>query len=385
MGASASGGYGGKKAPKDKLHTSQRSKRTPLIALQMKEGPFEGLAIPKGGGINSKPNVPFVKLEDCREWADFESEMAENIRKLFCDPDVAKVLHRDFKEAETDSFQWTVNPTAILRTEQCIERLWCKISTKLNVIQEMVANELDKTPDGRYIHIDDGSHAKRQAKEHPAASTKPDLAGYLHIPKPSGEPREPEFVDNRIPGDVKCEWKIRREMMPPYPESLGEEEEANILNTWMKEAEKVISQIHYYMDKHETRYGYIVTNKTCIFLRRRGTGWGHIDISPAIPHDRDGNAEQGIFNSKMVLFYLHRVIANDEKHWKLPSLWSTIQKRGSKRLSTPSKSRSLSVSPKGITKTTVRIDLSVQSKSGANGVEKSQEMDLRVKAKNRKI
>jgi len=380
MGAFPSDRTRGKKAPKDKLHTSQRSKRTLLIALQMKEGPFKGLQIPECGGINSDPNVPYVNLKDCQEWAHFDSEMAENIRNLFGDPEVARVLNRDFKKAEEDSFQWTVNTNATLRSEQCIERLWCKISTKLNVIQEIVANELDKLPDGRYIHIDDGSHAKRQAREHASTTTKPDLAGYLLIPETKRDPQEPEFIDNRVPGDVKCEWKIRREMLPPYPKSLT----PKLLGIWSKEAEKVLSQIHYYMDKHEARYGYIVTNKTCIFFRRRGTGWGHIDISPAIPHDREGNGEQGIFNSKMVLFYLHRVVANDEKHWKLESGWSTIRKRSSPRLNTQSKSRSLAVAPKAITTTTVHVDVSVQSKSGSNGLDKIQEIDVRVKASNRK-
>jgi len=94
------------------------------------------------------------------------------------------------------------------------------------------------------------------------------------------------------------------------------------------EAEKVFTQIHDYMDRHEARYGYIVNDEELIFFRRRGTGWGHMDISPGIRHDVDGTDQQcRISTTKLILFYFHLVVAPDESKWKLESCRPLINLR----------------------------------------------------------
>lgn len=112
------------------------------------------------------------------------------------------------------------------------------------------------------------------------------------------------------------------------------------------EAQKVINQIYDYMDQHGARYGYVVNDQELIFFRRRGTGWGHMDISPAIRHDVMADLERGVLNSKYVLFYYHYVIANDDSLWQLESCRPLIEKksgppRGAKRLRTTYSGKSL--------------------------------------------
>jgi hypothetical protein len=79
-----------------------------------------------------------------------------------------------------------------------------------------------------------------------------------------------------------------------------------------KEATKVLSQIHGYMDSHESRYGYVFNNEELIFFRRRHHGWGQLDISPPIRHDIDADLSNGIVNSMWILFYFHFKVAQDD-------------------------------------------------------------------------
>ena len=113
----------------------------------------------------------------------------------------------------------------------------------------------------------------------------------------------PEKVANRIPGDAKLYTKIRRSMLPPDSDEFSSDIEAEVV--------KILGQIHDYMDRHEARYGYLVNDEELIFFKRRGTGWGHMNISPAIRHDMDGINDLTISTTKLVLFYFHLVIATD--------------------------------------------------------------------------
>jgi hypothetical protein len=121
-------------------------------------------------------------------------------------------------------------------------------------------------------------------------------------------------VFNRIPGDAKLYRKIRRSWLPPNGELYltGERE---------VEARKILTQVHGYMDMHEARYGYIVSDEELIFLRRRPGKWGQLDISPAIRHNVKPDRPSGTMNSLYVLFYLHWKVANDDgpEGWRLES------------------------------------------------------------------
>ena len=96
----------------------------------------------------------------------------------------------------------------------------------------------------------------------------------------------------------------------------------------LPEVKKVLTQVHDYMDRHEARYGYLVNDEELIFFRRRGTGWGHMDIGPEIRHDLDGlDPNSNLMTSKLILFYFHLVIATDESKWKLESCRHMINLR----------------------------------------------------------
>jgi len=357
MVATGSRRQGDSRIGKDKLHIINRQtllRKTPLIALQKAEEYWEGEGCP---GSNSNPNVVLVDPADCHEWTAFREEMSENIRQLFSKDNVNTFLNRPLDEKELASFTWAIEAAGLV-SEQAVERLWDHVNGLLNVMQKLLAAEIDETLDGRYIRIGDGTCARKQCEQHPEKSsqTKADLAGYEYIPrskkletKQMGKERD--NIDNRIPGDIKVSWKLTREMLPPYSEEM---KASKSYANYLEQAIRVLSQIHFYMDKHETRYGYITTNEICIFFRRRGTGWGHLDISPAVSHGVEGDFETGTFNSKMVLFYLHRVVANDEAQWKLKSCWSTIKKRATGRTATTSKS---------ITKRTIRVEATAQAAS----------------------
>ena len=288
---------------------------------------------------NSDYSGPYVDMFDVNVWEDFMTDGA--ILSLVNEEPLKTVLNRNYTSEQLESFTWGIPIAGGNINEQCFERIWAGITQGLNLIQYVCAVEAQGTDTPSYIVIGDGNCARKRDPE--AVGTerkKPDLAGYLFVPgsrQHSGD--GPSKVHNRIPGDAKLFRKIRRSMLPPNGLDFLNEKRAQT------EAQKVINQIHDYMDMHGARYGYVVNDQELIFFRRRGTGWGHMDISDAIRHDATADLECGVFNSKYVLFYYHYVIANDDSQWQLKSCFPTIDK-------TASPSRSAKVSGKDISRKT---------------------------------
>jgi hypothetical protein len=86
--------------------------------------------------------------------------------------------------------------------------------------------------------------------------------------------------------------------------------------------QKVMNQIHDYMDMHHNRYGYIISEKELIMFRRRTSPmevWGHLDYSPSIPVSTD----KGKLNAMMVLWYFHvkYAVLELDGGWRLPSTY----------------------------------------------------------------
>ena len=54
---------------------------------------------------------------------------------------------------------------------------------------------------------------------------------------------------------------------------------------------------------------------------------GHLDISPAIKHDVDGTEHCRISTTKLVLFYFHLIVANEQSQWKLEFCYSPFKTR----------------------------------------------------------
>ena len=90
------------------------------------------------------------------------------------------------------------------------------------------------------------------------------------------------------------------------------------------EMQRVMNQIHDYMDMHHNRFGYVITERELIMFRRREGRmenhlWGHVDYSPMIPIE----AESGQRNALMVLWYFHTkyAVMNESPGWRLESYY----------------------------------------------------------------
>lgn len=270
---------------------------------------------------NSDYNGPDVDMFDINVWEDFLTD-GEIVSLLNQEP-LKTVFHRSFTTEQLDSFTWGAPHAGGNINEQSFERVWACITHALNLIQYICATEEKGLSDPSYIVIGDGGCARK--KEPEAVGTerkKPDFSGYELVPGSGQHAGDgPLKVENRIPGDAKLFRKIRRQMLPP-----NGSEYLNSISV-QREAQKVVNQIYDYMDQHGARYGYVVNDQELIFFRRRSTGWGHMDISPAIKHDLEADLECGILNSKYVLFYYHYVIANEKSQWQLASCRPLFEKR----------------------------------------------------------
>lgn len=277
-------------------------------------------------GPNSNPNCPDVDLENIEVWESFM--MNGEIESMLKDPTVAAVFNEEYTQEELDMFTWGSSPETGRRNEKQFEKGWSTITDALNVILEKIAAAVQGVVNPICVKMGDGDSATKKApgRKWATQNIKADLAGYEAIPD-SGQyvGNAADEIYNRIPGDAKLFRKIRRSMLPPDGLEFSLKNE--------NECQKVINQIHNYMDAHEARYGYIVTDHELIFFRRRGeqlpSGWGHLDISRAIRHDLDARNDEtgGTPTTKAILIYFHMVVALDDSQWYLPSAFEMIKKR----------------------------------------------------------
>ena len=101
---------------------------------------------------------------------------------------------------------------------------------------------------------------------------------------------------NRVPGDIKPSWKWSNSMR--Y--------QANTFN----EFKQVLSQLNYYMKQHHARYGYILTDRQLVAVRRQDRA-GNLDLSLPIPWSRQGTAQQPALTVLLALWYLGMLAATN--------------------------------------------------------------------------
>jgi hypothetical protein len=271
--------------------------------------------------LNSDYKGAHVPLENVQKWDGFL--VNNELQAMVNDPQWKAILTGPFTPAQLRKFTWDDPESGGNINEQAFERLWAPIFQALNLILKMCASHEQNTEDPVCMVIGDGECARKRAKGQPQKDRKrPDLSGYQYVPGNNQYKGDgPNNVYNRIPGDAKLFRKVRHSMLPPdgtdYDPVGGK-----------AEAQKVINQIHDYMDMHSARYGYVVSDEELIFFRRRETGWGHIDIAPPIRHDTNGITDEfNICTTKLVLCYFHLVIGTDDSQWKLDSNHRLQQKR----------------------------------------------------------
>lgn len=271
----------------------------------------------KRGGQNSNYKGRAIKLRDVHIWEDFIT-VAE-VESLWNDSTEMKAaVERTLKPKESGRCVWEEpEPSDGMLNEMCLEREWASVHKQLNLAAEICAKAEQHTENPVYLKMGNGQNATWLSPnaEDGAQGKKPDYAGYLYTDESQYSEDAAKQVFNRIPGDAKLYRKIHHAMLPPKGIKFRPGK-ANF------EAQKVLNQIHGYMDQHEARYGYIVNNEELIFFRRRDSGWGQLDVSPPIRHDVEADAETGVLNSKYVLFYFHWKVARDDDPsagWRLKS------------------------------------------------------------------
>jgi len=211
---------------------------------------------------NSDYSGPWVDLSDIHVWEDFLTN--GEILSLFDKEPLKTILHRDFTCEQLESFTWGVPIAGGNINEQCFERIWAGTTQALNLIQYICAAEVQGTHSPSYIVIGDGNCARK--RDPGAVGTerkKPDLAGYLFVPRSRQHSGDgPSKVHNRIPGDAKLFRKIRRSMLPPNGLEYLQDKRAGT------EAQKVISQIHQY------------TGRDMVILSTTKSSYSFADVAP---------------------------------------------------------------------------------------------------------
>lgn len=272
----------------------------------------------RGQAKTSDYNGRYIDIKDVKCWDDFITP--EEVEALWMDnPDLKTIFERRLKPAETGKILTAAPVTGGLRDEHALELEWHSVHHQLNLALKLCAEAMGSSG---HVMIGPGSNAQKISSdaEPDAHRKRPDFAVYLYLDDSQYNGDNVKQVDNRVPGDAKQFRAIRRSMLPPDGKDFNKK------NRNLK-AIKVLSQIHGYMDRHEARYGYILNNEELVFLRRRDTGWGQLDISPAIRHDVEADAENGILNSKYALFYFLHQVANDDSPsgWRLQSFGTETQ------------------------------------------------------------
>jgi hypothetical protein len=268
--------------------------------------------------VNSSYDGPRVPLEEIGMWENFlktEESLNDVYKFLIDNPAIYKCLCEDFTGKELRDFPWGPAEQGEVVNEQCLELQWSLIISGINRIIRICNTAVQNKEKPIYCIIGNGGKArKREPQAESIFPKRPDYAGF-ETNRP-GRILEPEEIDNRIPGDAKLFKKISRSMLPPDGEKWTKQK---IRRSFRSEVQKVMNQMYDYMDQHGARYGYVLNDEELVFFRRRGTGWGHMDVSPAIRHDVCADIEKGILNPKLVLFYFFMTAAPHRDRWYLPS------------------------------------------------------------------
>lgn len=109
----------------------------------------------------------------------------------------------------------------------------------------------------------------------------------------------------RLVGDVKVSWKWRSEWR---------DDDAPAASGQRMEYRQVLSQVHFYMNRAGCRWGYIVTDREFVALKR-GERFGELLVADAVPVE---GGKPG-WNVAFAAWYLHMMAADDGGEWSLPT------------------------------------------------------------------
>ncbi|KZF18838.1 hypothetical protein L228DRAFT_286336 [Xylona heveae TC161] len=109
---------------------------------------------------------------------------------------------------------------------------------------------------------------------------------------------------NRAPGELK----------PSYKWSLSLRDSPASKQT--REFKQALSQVNYYMNQHKARFGFILTDRELVAIRRLDNA-GSMELSESIPWSAQGTQHQPRLTVLLALWYLG-MLASDDQQWSLP-------------------------------------------------------------------
>lgn len=80
----------------------------------------------------------------------------------------------------------------------------------------------------------------------------------------------------RLVGDLKPSWNWRSEW--------AEEEDLTLKEQYLQ----VLSQVHYYMNQKECRWGYVLTDREFVVVEREGREYGRVRVSGSVKWEGGG-------------------------------------------------------------------------------------------------
>lgn len=109
---------------------------------------------------------------------------------------------------------------------------------------------------------------------------------------------EPMHRPNRLPGDIKSSFKWS----------------SNLLNSGDPrdhvEYRQALGQVDFYMDQHDTRYGYILTDQELVAFRRIDDS-GRLELAEPIPWTTSGTLEEPQLTVLLALWYQGMLASED--------------------------------------------------------------------------
>lgn len=105
---------------------------------------------------------------------------------------------------------------------------------------------------------------------------------------------------NRAPGDLKVSWKWESSMQ--FSQNLADR----------REYKQVLAQVNFYMDQHNARYGFILSNSELVAVKRLDRD-GHLAVARPVLWTSGGTGQLSVL---LGLWYLGMLAAEDN-NWAL--------------------------------------------------------------------
>ncbi|KAK2798720.1 hypothetical protein FQN50_008758 [Emmonsiellopsis sp. PD_5] len=116
----------------------------------------------------------------------------------------------------------------------------------------------------------------------------------------------PAAAPNRAPGDVKPSWKWRTDMRGS--QIVGQRNEYR----------QALSQVNFYMNQHNSRYGFLVSNQELVAIRKLDQN-GNLELAQPILWTTGGTATQPRLTVMLGLWYIGMLASHDQgvNNWQM--------------------------------------------------------------------